>query len=143
MPRVDFYEVGDPDWELALCRLVETAYEAGERVYVWASSEARARRLDERLWAFRDESFVPHDLWQGEAALPDPAPVLVGWLPSPPEGIRSLCLARHAAPAELAGFDRIIDLVPSADDALKRAARSRYRAFRDAGFEVAYHPAAP
>jgi DNA polymerase-3 subunit chi len=143
MPRVDFYEVREPDWEAALCRLVETAYEAGERAYVLASSEAHARRLDDLLWTFRDESFVPHELWQGEATLPDPAPVLVGWLQGNPAGPRCLFLAGPAAPADVVGFERIVDLVPAADPTLKNAARGRYRAFRDAGFDVAFHPAGP
>jgi DNA polymerase-3 subunit chi len=77
-------------------------------VYVWAGSEADARRLDDLLWTFREDSFVPHELWQGEDSLEDP--VAVGWTAGNPNN--SSCLV----------------------------ARQRFRAFREAGLQVAFHP---
>lgn len=143
MPRVDFHEVTESDWEAAACRLVEAAYEAGERVYVCAESEAQARRLDDLLWSFREESFVPHDLWQGETPPLRRAPVTVGWHLENPCGAGCLCLFRPALPNDILGFERVIDLVPNLHRALKAAARARYRAFREAGFDVRFHPASP
>ena len=141
MPRVEFYEASVSDLEAVLCRLVERAYRSGERVYVWTAAETQARRIDELLWTFTEESFVPHGLWQGEAVDPvEVDPIAIGWLRGNPNGADCLCLARNAAPKEVAGFSRIMDLVPSDDRTLKEAARSRYRSFREAGFEVFYHP---
>ena len=77
--RIDFFEVKGPRWDLALCERVEQAYAAGLRVYVWAESQADARHLDDLLWEFREDSFVPHGLWQGGDGIDDP--VAVGWMP--------------------------------------------------------------
>ncbi|MDW7709982.1 MAG: DNA polymerase III subunit chi [Deferrisomatales bacterium] len=139
MPRADFYEIRGPRWELALCRQVEAAYEAGERVCVQAGSEAEARRLDELLWTFRDEAFVPHDLCRGE--LRATTPVAVGWRPGNPNDATCLVLARDAAPQEAVGFDRVVDFAPVDMPDLVALTRRRYRAFRDAGFAVAFHKA--
>lgn len=139
MPRADFYEIQGPRWDLALCRRVEAAVEAGERVCVWADSEAEARRLDELLWTFRDDSFVPHDLWQGEPALD--TPVAVGWRRGNPNRASCLVLARDAAPEEAAGFARVADFAPVDLPDRIDAARARFRAFRAAGFEVTFHKA--
>lgn len=136
MPRATFFEFRGPRWDLALCRQVEAAYGAGERVCVWAESEAEARRLDDLLWTFRDESFVPHDLWQGEDALD--TPVAVGWRAGNPNAATCLVLARDAAPAEAARFARVVDFAPVDLPARLGPARARFRAFRAAGFEVAF-----
>ncbi|GAB4276981.1 MAG: DNA polymerase III subunit chi [Deferrisomatales bacterium] len=141
MSIVAFHEVKGPRWELALCRLVEAAYGRGERLYLWADSEAAARRLDDLLWTFRDEAFVPHGLWQGEARLEEP--VAVGWQAGNPNGATCLVLARDAAPEEVAGFPRVLDLAPVDVPELRQAARARYRAFRDAGFDVSFRAAGP
>lgn len=138
MPRADFFEIRGPRWDLALCLQVQAAWEAGERVYVWADSEAEARRLDELLWTFRDDAFVPHDLWQGEAELD--TPVAVGWRAGDPNDAACAVLARDTAPAELAGFERVVDFAPVDVPERIGPARNRYRAFREAGFRVSFHP---
>lgn len=138
-PVVDFHEVRGPRWEEAVCRRVEEELAAGRRVYVWAASEAQARRLDELLWTFRDDAFVPHGLWQGEAGCGEA--VAVGWRPGNPNEATSLVLARDAAPGELSGFDRVHDFAPVDDPALAEAARARYRAYRAGGLSLRFHAA--
>jgi len=139
MPCADFFEIKGPRWDLALCRQVQAAWEAGERVCVWADSEAEARRLDDLLWTFRDDSFVPHDLWQGEPNLA--TPVAVGWRAGNPNAATCLVLARDAAPADAAGFERVVDFAPVDLPERIGPARERYRAFREAGFTVSFRPA--
>ncbi len=138
MTHVNFHEVKGPRWEIALCRLVERAYDRGQRVYVWASSEADARRLDDLLWTFREDSFVPHELWQGEQSLEDP--VAVGWMAGNPNDASCLALARDATPSEIEGFALVLDLAPVDVPPLRTLARQRFRAFREAGLQVAFHP---
>ena len=136
---VEFFEVKGPRWDLALCAQVERAYEAGERVYVWASSEAQARHLDELLWEFREDAFVPHGLWQGEPGFDDP--VAVGWRPVNPNGATCLVLARDASPEDVRGYARVIDFAPVDLPDQVEPARRRFRAFREAGFRVRFHRA--
>ncbi|MBI5446383.1 MAG: DNA polymerase III subunit chi [Deltaproteobacteria bacterium] len=139
MAGIDFYEVKGPRWELAVCERVEALYEAGERVYVRAPSEALARALDDLLWTFREDSFVPHRLWGGEGDLPDP--VAVGWRRGNPNGATCLVLAGAGEPEELSGFAQAFDFVPVSDPELTAGARERYRAFRAAGHQVTFRPA--
>ena len=139
MPRADFHEVRGTNWEAALCRQVLAAWEAGERVYVWAESEAGARRLDELLWTFAEDAFLPHDLWQGELQLA--TPVAVGWRPGNPNGATCAVLATDASPADLDGFARVVDFAPVDVPERIGPARDRYRALREAGFQVSFHPA--
>ncbi len=141
MARVQFHEARGHRWELELCRQVEAALGRGERIYVWADSEAAARSLDELLWTFRDDAFVPHALWQGEASFPDP--VAVGWRAGNPNGATLLVLARDAEPRDLRGFARVLDFAPVDVAPLADAARRRYRAFRAGGHAVEFVGPAP
>ncbi len=136
---VDFFEVRGPRWDLELCRRVEAAYLRGLRVYVWAEDEARARHLDDLLWEFREDAFVPHGLWQGEPEIDEP--VAVGWRPGNPNRARCLALARDASPDEVRGFERVIDLAPVDDPERVGRARERFKAFRAAGLRTVFHRA--
>lgn len=139
MAAVEFHEVKEARWEPALCRRVQELHEQGRRVYVWAGSEAEARRLDDLLWTFREDSFVPHDLWDGGPPLE--TPVAVGWAEGNPNRADCLVLARDAAPAQVRGFPRVVDFVPTQDPARLAAARARFRAFREAGMAPTFQTA--
>ena len=106
-------------------------------MYLWADSQSEARRFDDLLWAFRDDAFVPHGLWQGED--PFDHPVAVGWLPGNPNRATCLALARPASPEEIANFSRVIDLAPVDLPDRIGPARDRFAAFRDARIPVAFH----
>jgi DNA polymerase-3 subunit chi len=139
MTQVEFFEIRGPRWQHILCEHAERAFATGQRVYLLADSEAAARHLDELLWTFRDDSFVPHGLWQGEAGLDEP--VAVGWQEGNPNGADCLLLARGTVPERVDGFRRVIDLAPVDLPELRDAARDRYRAFQGLGLTPAFHRA--
>lgn len=135
---VDFIEIEAPNWEAGLCDRVAGLFDEGARVYVWAPSQAAAVRLDDLLWTWREETFVPHALWSGEAAFDEP--VAVGWNPGNPNGAEVLVLAGDQ-PAEallpcISAYPRVLDFIPKAEKTATEAARNRYRAFRDAGLTL-------
>ncbi len=141
MTRVDFYQLRGARWQGGACARVEALAAAGARVYLWAGSEAEARQFDELLWTFREDSFVPHDPWDGRGELD--TPVAVGWHPGNPNRADCLVLVRDAGPDEVRPFPRVIDFVPQDVPDLLPAPRARFAAFRAAGFAVEFHPTAP
>src|SRR5688572_11838026 len=67
MSRVDFYVLSAdaPDARLRYaCRLAERAVEQGCQVYIQTPD---VQRLDDMLWTFSDGSFLPHEVYQGQA----------------------------------------------------------------------------
>ena len=138
--QVDFYVRPDssPDaLERFACRLVETAWQRGRGVLVLAGSDAAAQRLDDLLWTFREESFVPHRrLGAREPAAGEP--VIVG-TPGKWEGALDVLLNLTASvPAETGRAARIAEIVP-AEGAGRDAGRRRFREYRDRGFEIRTH----
>ena len=138
--QVDFYvrPGSSPDaLDDFACRLVEKVWRRGHRVLVLTASDAAARRLDDLLWTFRDESFVPHRrLGAGESAGVEPVIVSTSgvW-----EGALDVLLnLAPPVPAEAARAARIAEIVP-AEGAGRDAGRQRFREYRDRGFEIRTH----
>ena len=80
MTRIDFYILDTgavQDRYLLSCRIAEKAWKENHRVMIQAASEQEARHLDQLLWTFRDQSFVPHGLLP--VADTTTTPVIIGW----------------------------------------------------------------
>ena len=138
---IEFLETGTATLAEAVCRTAAKLYQQGKRVYVLAPTQAEAVRLNELMWTFDDQSFVPHDLWQGGGQGEDP--VVVGWAADTnPNDAETLLLAGARPVGDLiasaALFSSILDFVPQWDEAEKRAARERFRGFREAGLNPVF-----
>ncbi len=116
---------------LEVCRLVEALYLAGRRVVVFLDDEGRAGILDQMLWTYSSESFVPHVLWRGEGEVEEPVVIVSDALANPNEADTLVVAGRLAHLEGAAAFREIHDLAAQlAEDAGKAAA------WREAGFEV-------
>src|SRR5918997_577658 len=60
MTEVFFYHLQQKPLEAVLPTLLEKSLERGWRALVQATSEERLSALDDHLWTFSDESFLPH-----------------------------------------------------------------------------------
>lgn len=138
--RVDFYllTAAEPDAVgLVACRLLEKAYQRGHRVFVYCENQKDAEDLDERLWTFKDDSFIPHHL-QGEGPEPAP-PVQIGYGPEP-RGFNDILLNLSSTiPPYYSRFRRIMEVV-AANDAAKEISRTHYREYRAQHCELHTHP---
>jgi DNA polymerase III subunit chi len=141
-PRIDFYTLGEPDRRarlVAACRLAEKAYDQGLRVAVRTGSPAETAELDELLWTFTDRSFVPHGVWPAEPDIAAATPVLVGSSALPPTHRDVLINLGADAPADFSAYARVCEVV-GGDEEAKKAARHRWRTYRDAGCAPEAHP---
>jgi len=132
MARVTFYDIA-PEHTLALAaKLAQAAWDKDKRLLIRVSDPQAARALDDHLWTFRDESFVPHEVYDG--ALADARARIV--ITTRDERPIEADILLQLAPAELGfatGFDTVIDLVDHGDEARLAASRQRFRAWSDAG----------
>ena len=137
MTDVHFYHLQRQSLEAALPVLLGRARERGWRALVKVGSTDRMAALDDHLWSYSDESFLPH----GTEAEPDAAeqPVLLTLGDTNPNGAAMLFLAEGAAwPAELSGFERVALLLDGRDEDAVAAARDSWRRLRDGGHAVTY-----
>lgn len=138
-PQVDFYVLSGAAShgrvEMA-CRLAEKAYRLGHRVYLLAADDAQARQLDELLWTFRQQSFVPHEIYPPETG--DNVPVLIGIDPQPRWPAEVLINLAPEAPACFSDMQRVVELVDQ-QAAVLEASRARFRFYQGQGIEPATH----
>lgn len=148
MTQIDFYVLPDTTLEARLdfaCRLAETIQRKGYRLHLHAEDEAMARELDERLWTFRPDAYVPHALLgegEGEAgAAPDPRiPVTIGWgaPPSPDQAVQALLNLAPDIPEWFSRFERVAEIINQHQEVLV-AKRECWQTYKKRGYPVKAH----
>ena len=136
MPRADFYLIDKPRFReeplLLVCELVRKAYAAELPTLVLARDTAQAEALDDLLWSFDPDEFLPHQI-AGSDEGDDDTPILIA-TPEMDVPARPLLInLRDAAPA--GSFERVLEVVP-ADPATRGPLRERWKHYQSLGFAV-------
>ena len=139
-PRIDFYLIEEPGAaasEATACRIAEKAWRHGHRVHLHVDSPESARRLDELLWTWRDESFVPHSVCAADE-LSAGAPVTIGSGSLPRFDFDVLLNLDPCVPDGFDRFARVAEVVGGGEPA-RSAGRERFRRYRAHGCELRTH----
>lgn len=133
MPRIEFYILpGDkPDERLlAACKLALKGWRHGLPVFLRCADAQQCQALDELLWNFRTDTFLPHNL-QSEDPL---APVVIGMNEEPAQANGLLINLAGDISAHLPQFQRIIEIIDQEPDRLA-GGRENFRSYRQRGFD--------
>ncbi len=154
--EVFFYHLQRQPLEQVLPRLLMLSLGRGWRALVKADSPERVKALDDHLWSYSDESFLPHGTdGEGDA---DEQPVLLtgqdgngnGAAPGPcflePRSLLWCAVAAATAyllllaapPADLSAFSRVSCLLDGTDEGAVAAGRTLFRTLREAGHDLSY-----
>jgi len=137
--QVDFYLLQDDSAQIRAsfaCRLADKAYRLGNRVYIHTASAEQTRQLDDLLWTFQQNSFVPHAIYQ--AAQHNPPPVLLAHNSEPDASIQVLINLSAEVPLFFSRFERVAELVNQNAD-IHQQGRSRYSFYKDRGYPLRTH----
>ena len=140
MPTITFY-THVADIETFACRLSKRAVEAGKRVLLWSDDSTQIERLDQALWSFEAESFLPHQVWlPATPSPPEPGILLASdvQLPHIPADWVVLNLSEdfwHQAPQVP---QRILEIIGHQAHQLA-AARQRFAACKQQGWQLEHH----
>jgi DNA polymerase-3 subunit chi len=138
--RIDFHFNVEHRLQYA-CRVVRRARAADCLVLLFSRDADRLARLDTALWTFSALDFVPHVA--ADSPLAGRTPVLLasslgGAAPPCPVLVNLDDEVPPELPSLQGRFERLIEIV-SRDDDDRRAARERFRLYREAGFEPQAH----
>lgn len=140
MTRVSFYLLNstEPDERhLFVCRLAEKAYLQGNQVMIHTESLMQSQAIDKALWAFRADSFVPHQLLTTDTTIA--APVLISHQnTAPPKLMDVLINLNPVQPLFFSQFERLAEVIDANDD-IKRQGRVRYQFYKDRGYHLDTH----
>ena len=107
-----------------VCKLCQKAYDSRQLTLLLTQNAEQSRHLDQRLWTFVDDSFVPHDSEESAGFV---TPILIHDNPDP-AGERQLLINLSASvPPYFAQFERVIELVTEENKAQARASYSYYK----------------
>lgn len=135
MTEVLFIEVTARRMEMRACEIAERTYTQGNRLQIIAADQNQAARLDDLLWTFRPDSFVPHGLFEEERDEP-PQPVVITTKLEPIPGIESLLMLNYC-PTELVGqFSHVIHLIIVDNPERLQASRDYWAQLKEAGFSL-------
>ncbi len=141
MTEIRFYHLQRRKPEEALPAILEEALEQDLRVVVQAPDREWIEALDERLWVYSDESFLPHgSARDGE---PETQPIfLTTGDDNPNEADRRILLGGAEAAPILAGqptaYRRLVILFDGADEEARAGARAQWAELKAAGHAPSY-----
>jgi DNA polymerase III subunit chi len=139
MADVRFYALQRRALDEALIERLEEGLSERARIVVQASGPEQVSALDERLWTFRDESFLAHGIvGAGDEAR---QPVLIGDGPENPNSASWRIFVGGADPqacfAESA-WTRLIVMFDDRDEASKADARKQWAVAKAAGHGLSF-----
>jgi DNA polymerase-3 subunit chi len=150
--KIDFYILEATSAQQAwffTCQLLEKLYaEQKLPIFVHTNSREDAQRFDALLWTYRDDSFLPHELYPPEQTLPktlSPAPgaarddilrcIQIGYGESPDIKQAVLFNLGKDIPAFYTECSHVIEIVFN-DPLMQQLARQRYKQYRDQGHDI-------
>lgn len=136
MTEIRFYHLQRTTLEGVLPILLERTLERGWRAVVMTRSEERIEALNNLLWTYRNESFLPHgSKSDGNASL---QPVWLTEADENPNGANVLFLTDGAVSANVGLFGLCCELFGDSDEETVAAARDRWRTCLEAGHHLTY-----
>jgi len=135
MTQVDFHSKV-PDKLNYACRLVRKARAADMKVVVHLQDAQQQRALDEALWTFSEQDFLPH-VAAGDALAAQTPVILTHDAADTLPHHQVLVNLASETPAHFARFDRMFEIVSTRDDDVQ-AGRERYRQYQQRGYPLTH-----
>ena len=134
---IRFYELASAKFQadplLLVAKLAEKAFETQASCVILAADEEQAMAIDDKLWSYIDDAFLPHQIAGQDDD--DECPVLI----VPPAfacPIRDVTInLRSISPAQFGA--RLLEVIPL-DEVDKNVARARFKAFVAAGMKPSH-----
>ena len=111
------------------CKLAETAFHRGHKVYVGVKNHDQCERMDTLMWTFSWSSFVPHCTLGYQVPDLDKYPVVIGYDDPPPVFSDVLIPLLDVVPSYALQFNRIADPIGYKPAELELAA-SRFEQYQ-------------
>ena len=135
MTEVVFVEVTASRMEVRACEIAEHTYAQGDRLQIIAIDEEQAARLDDLLWTYKPENFVPHGLWKSMDT-ESTQPVVITTRKERVSGIASLLTMDYCPVEMIQQFSRVIHVVVMDNQERLEASRRYWTLLKDAGFSL-------
>lgn len=136
VPEVLFYHLETRPLEQVLPELLEKTMARGWRAVIQAPTSERIEALDQYLWTYRDDSFLPHG--RAEDGDGDIQPIYLTTEGDNPNGAAIRFFVDGSDVADKSGYQRLVHFIDGADGEAVAHARGLWKEAANAGHAVTY-----
>lgn len=136
MTEVSFYHLLHLPLSQALPRLLEKVHGADLRAVIRVGNVNRMKELDEVLWTYQKNSFLPHGSEKGKFL--DQQPVYLTTGEDNPAKATVLVLVDNVESEMIGAYDRVLELFDGRDQGAVSAARERWKKYKELGHDLTY-----
>lgn len=141
MSKVSFYLLKQgqaAERYLFACRLCEKISAQKLKIYLHTDTYEQATYLDDLLWSFRPDSFLPHCLLGAD--IDEEVSIRIGHGENFQKNFDVLINLSEQVPAFYGQFDRVAEII-STDETEKAQGRQRWSQYKEDGVELETHQA--
>lgn len=134
--KINFYHLTTSPVGKALPKLLEKVIATKANVVVQAASDEAVEQLNKDLWTYTTKFFLPHG--SAKDGFKDQQPIFLTAANENPNGATIIAIVGNAEIGELDIYDKCLYMFDGSDDTQVKAARGRWKEFKDAGHETIY-----
>lgn len=141
MTRISFYILQSDSAEAKLgfsCQLVDKAMRQGNKVMVHTAHEGETKEIDDLLWRFKPESYLPHaavSANETDSPVQNDQPILISHNDSLSAHHDVMVNLANTVPANFARYTRFAQIVNQESECLK-ASRQLFAFFKERGYPI-------
>jgi DNA polymerase-3 subunit chi len=136
LTEISFYHLTRQPLNEALPALLQRVLAAGKRAVVVAASEERVETLDQVLWTYDPDSFLPHG--SAKDGYADKQPIYLTTGDENPNAATVLVSVDGMEPPAYGSYERFLYLFDDADREAVDTARQRWKKYKSEGHTVTY-----
>lgn len=140
MSEISFYHLLYSTAPTAIVRLLHKALERDMRAILLCSNNDEVKQMDELLWTFSPNVFLPHATSNDD--LPEQQPILITSSVDHADNKADLLIAQGCSQGleadYISSFTKIMDVFNGTNDNDVMNARNRWSAYKKQGYEMTY-----
>jgi DNA polymerase-3 subunit chi len=136
MTDIRFYHMEQSTLDQALPAITMKAWQSGSRVLIKVPDKKEADRLNDLLWTFHPNVFLPHGVENDNHA--ERQPVLIAQSDDNRNEASILLLTNGCTSDKVSDFDMVCEMLDGRVDVHIKEARARWKAYKDAGHDLTY-----
>lgn len=141
MTEIRFYHLEQQTLEQVLPALLSKALNNGHRIIVKANDEHNVQRLNDYLWTYNPNSFLPHGSKKDGHA--EHQPVWLTTEDEKPNGADVLILTGGASSENISEYKLCCELFDGRDEAAVQEARTKWKLYQKAEHTITYWQQGP
>ncbi len=137
LTSIQFYHLTTTKLDQALPKLLGKALSAGFKICVKTQTKERVKFLDQLLWTYTQESFLPHGTINDDKHQ-DKQPIFITDEDTNPNQASILITVDDADEENVESFERVLTVFDGNMEASLQKAREKWKIYKEKEFELKY-----